>query len=138
MADLGVGPQFDVKPNEIGFAMILGTHIQVQAGEAANAGITFVKPGLLAALVRISAGVRGPIRSVKWSTASVRILDAARSEVAVVVQRSSEWDDGASDDRVLDRLLRAIQAGQLVADCGTGDPVPVTSAALMVPKRIPR
>ena len=143
LAQLGLGPQFDIAVDQIGFALTLsGLAADVGSG---NAVLTLQdEDDLRVTLARAFRSTRFTgitNSSIDWASATVRLAVPERAEVAVVVQRpalDSSMKGASIADRVLDRLQRAIQAGRLVLRQDQSGTVAVTSVALMVPKRVPR
>jgi Leucine-rich repeat (LRR) protein len=143
LAELGIGPQFDIAADQLGFALTLSG-----LATDASSGHSVLMPGdendLRETLSRALRGSRllGVLNiSIDWASAIVRLAVPERAEVAVVVQRPALDSNTMSaniGDRVLDKLHRAMQAGRLVVRQGQSGAVAVTSAALMVPRRVPR
>lgn len=151
LEDIRLGMRLDVGPDQIGFYLTLrglpantdpdSTSLSIEVGQ-----------GLCGALNRASCTRHRGIRLIKmdWSEATVRLTVPERSEVAVVIK--SPVRGGAADrsspremvgDKVLSQLERSIAAESLWF-CVVGDngdeavKVSVVSAALIVPKRVPR
>lgn len=144
LGEAGVGPQFDVSPGELGLALTL-EGLPVDPNTLRAVLTPAVKNGLRNSLKRATSTARGRILArhrVEWDDALIRQSTTNPTDVAVVVKRPMvgqphEHDDSAAD-RVLDRVLRAVQAGLLTLHLATGETVRVTAASLMIPRRVPR
>lgn len=140
--EFGIGSHFDVQPNELGFVLTLGTsnpHVPKWSLDSAmlNHGVA---PALLACLASTTTATHTfADEHLDWTTATVKLSSRERLEVSVIVKRSPGANvSGNDDDRIFNRVMCKVAAGEITFRTSDGDRVTVLSAALMVPTRIPR
>lgn len=139
--EFGIGSHFDVQPNELGFVLTLGTSNPHSGWSLDSAMLNHgVAPALLACLASTTTATHTfADEHIDWTTATVKVSSKERLEVSVIVKQPQDAEiSGNNDDRIFNRVMCKVAAGEIKFRTSDGHRITVLSAALMVPTRIPR